>query len=96
MSPNYCNRTATGLVQNRTEQECGGIENPENPLDKQDSRQSRTHQETRDLTYKEGVAGSNPASPTQKSSYLQVKSGEQTKIPYCMRRLCAATALMTS
>jgi hypothetical protein len=59
----YCNRTATGLEQNWTEQESRGAESPKNPLDKRDFRQSRTQQVTRDLTYKEGVAGSNPTSP---------------------------------
>jgi hypothetical protein len=33
-------------------------------LDKRISRQGRTYPESFDRTYKEGVAGSNPASPT--------------------------------
>jgi hypothetical protein len=53
----YCNRTPTALEQKWTEQESRRAENPKNPLDKRDFRQSRTQQETRDLTYKEGVAG---------------------------------------
>src|SRR5215210_6622355 len=60
----YCNRTATRLEQKWTEQESGGAEDPKNPLDKRFFRHSRIQQETPDLTYKEGVAGSNPASPT--------------------------------
>jgi hypothetical protein len=60
----YCNRTATRPEQTRTEQKSAGTKNPENSLDKRILRQSRTQQETCDLTYKEGVAGSNPASPT--------------------------------
>ncbi len=61
----YCNRTPTALEQKWTEQESRRAENPKNPLDKRIFRQSRTQQETRDLTYKEGVAGSNRASSTQ-------------------------------
>jgi hypothetical protein len=38
----------------------------ENRLYKLYFRQNRTHPESADLTYKEGVAGSNPASPTTK------------------------------
>jgi hypothetical protein len=34
------------------------------------SRQGRTYQESFDITYKEGVAGSNPASPT--TFFLQI------------------------
>ena len=75
----YCNRTPTALEQKWTEQESRRAENPKNPLDKRDFRQSRTQQETRDLTYKEGVAGSNSASPTHKTpakgSILRAKRG---------------------
>jgi len=43
------------------------------------SRQGRTYQESVDLTYKEGVAGSNPASPTLEKALLQEKLREVRK-----------------
>jgi hypothetical protein len=39
-------------------------------------RQGRTQPESVDRTYKEGVAGSNPASPTLEKGILQEKLGE--------------------
>jgi hypothetical protein len=58
---------ATEAGYTRTEQENGGARNTENGLYKRDFRQGRTYPESSDLTYKEEVAGSNPASPTSKS-----------------------------
>jgi hypothetical protein len=68
-----CNHAATGAVHTRTEQESNSARNAKNRLDKRIFRQNRTYPESFDLTYKEGVAGSNPASPTIKTKYLQEK-----------------------
>jgi hypothetical protein len=67
MEPEYCNRTATGLEQNWTEQESRGAGNSENPLDKREYRQSSTQKETCNLTDKEEVPGSSPGRPTFKT-----------------------------
>jgi hypothetical protein len=64
--PVCCNRAATGTGHTWTEQENNGARNAKNCLDKEISRQGSTHPESFDLTYKEEVAGSNPASPTMK------------------------------
>ena len=59
-----CNRAATGARHTRTKQENYGIRNGKKRLDKPNFRQNRTYPKSFDLTYKEEVAGSNPASPT--------------------------------
>jgi hypothetical protein len=59
-----CNRAATGAGHARTEQENNGARNAKNCLSKPNFRQGSTYPESIDLTYKEEVAGSNPASPT--------------------------------
>jgi hypothetical protein len=62
--PACCNRAATGAGRTRTEQESTGARNVKNCLLMQHSRRESIYQEYVDLTYKEEVAGSNPASPT--------------------------------
>jgi hypothetical protein len=59
-----CNRAATGAGHIWTEQENAGARNGKTAHFCEIFRQGRTHQESFDITYKEGVAGSNPASPT--------------------------------
>src|SRR5829696_6775461 len=62
-------------------------------------RQGSTHQESLDITYKEGVAGSNSASPTYKSPansgilYVRIEGGEAptglfaaTSVRLCLRQ----------
>ncbi|MDQ3286131.1 MAG: hypothetical protein M3P92_10610, partial [Actinomycetota bacterium] len=56
--------TATRARHTRTEQENYGRRNGKNRLDKRIFRQNRIYPKSFDQTYKEGVAGSNPASPT--------------------------------
>jgi len=68
-----CNRAATGAGHIGTQQENYGVRNGETAHLCGVFRQGRTHQESFDLTYKEGVAGSNPASPTKEKQLLQVK-----------------------
>jgi hypothetical protein len=63
----YCNRTATRLEQNRTEQKSRGAGNPENPLGTREFRQNRTQKEACNLTDKEEVPGSSPGRPTFKT-----------------------------
>jgi hypothetical protein len=82
-----CNHAATGAGRTRTEQKNNAMENAKNCLDKRDFRQGSTHLGRFDLTYKEGVAGSNPASPTS------VRLAHRTKL-YCahkfFRYICCA------
>jgi hypothetical protein len=59
-----CNRAATGAGHTRTEQENDGPRNARNRLYERFSRRGSTYLESIDLTYKEEVAGSKPASPT--------------------------------
>jgi hypothetical protein len=66
-----CNRAATGAGHTRTGQENNSAKNTENRLYKRYFRQGRTYPDSVDLTYKEEVAGSNPASPTWESGVLQ-------------------------
>ena len=61
-----CNRAATGAGRTSTEQENDVVRNARNRLYERCPRQSSTHPESVDLTYKEEVAGSSPASPTSK------------------------------
>jgi hypothetical protein len=63
-------RAATGAGHPRTGQENNGTKITENRLYKRYFRQGRTYPESLDLTYKEEVAGSNPASPTLKKQYF--------------------------
>jgi len=60
-----CNRAATGAGHTRTEQENDDAKSAKHCLDKRDFRQGSTHPESFDLTYKEGVAGTNLALPTK-------------------------------
>jgi hypothetical protein len=61
-----CNHAATGAGRIRTEQENDGARNGKTACICDFFRQGRTHPESFDLTYKEGGAGSNPASLTMK------------------------------
>jgi hypothetical protein len=61
-----CNRAETEAGHTRTEQENNGARNARNRLDKRDFSTGQYLPESVDLTYKEGGAGSNLASPTQR------------------------------
>jgi hypothetical protein len=68
-----CNRGATGAGHTRTEQENDVVRNARNRLKERFSRQGSTYPESVDLTYKEEVAGSNPASLTSEKQYFAGK-----------------------
>ncbi len=92
----YCNRTATKLEQGQAGQESGATDNSEYHLCKRIVGHSGTQQETPYLTYKEGVTGSNPASPALESAVWQDKSryvenGRESLEPFW--RHAATTAL---
>ena len=55
-------------------QENNSAKNTENRLYKRYFRQGRTYPESVDLTYKEEVAGSNPASPTLEKHHFAGKT----------------------
>ena len=55
------------------------------------SRQGRTYPESFDITYKEGVAGSNPASPTQKKYSFARKTQNIRKSRVLARLLLTTT-----
>jgi hypothetical protein len=63
-----CNRAATGAGRMRTEQENDGARNAKNRLYKRGFPRGQYSTGKLRLTYKEEVSGSNPASPTSKSS----------------------------